>query len=84
MERPRGETGAEVAASRGLIRRARTIAAWVLLLGSLVGWPISLFTFAQDEPPFVLSLSWLAIVIEAASLLTSSQIHEEQKSNGET
>jgi len=58
--------------------RARVIAAWVLLVGSVIGWPLSMLTVARDEPPFVLSLSWLAIVIEALSLLTASQIHEEQ------
>jgi ribose/xylose/arabinose/galactoside ABC-type transport system permease subunit len=58
-------------------KRVRTVVAWVLLAGSLVGWPVSMFTWAKDEPPFILSLSWLAIVIEAASLLTSSQVHEE-------
>lgn len=83
MERARTEAGAGVATSGRLIGRARTVAAWVLLIGSTIGWPVSLFTFAADEPPFVLSLSWLAIVIEAASLLTSSQIHEEQKNGGD-
>lgn len=58
--------------------RARVIAAWVLLVGSLVGWPTSMLTLARHEPPFVLSLSWLAIVIEAASLLTSSQVRADQ------
>ncbi len=82
MGRPRNQAGAAVATSGRLIGRARTVAAWVLLIGSLVGWPVSMLTVAADEPPFVLSLSWMAIVIEAASLLTSSQIHEEQKSTG--
>jgi ribose/xylose/arabinose/galactoside ABC-type transport system permease subunit len=59
-------------------KRARTFTAWVLLVGSLVGWPVSMLTVARHEPPFILSLSWLAIVIEAASLLTSSQVHENQ------
>lgn len=60
------------------MRRARTIAAWILLVGATAGWPISAFTWAKDEPPFVLGLSWLAIIIGAAELLTGSQIHEEQ------
>ncbi|WP_200905204.1 hypothetical protein [Micromonospora sp. RV43] len=66
-----------------ILRRARTIAAWILLIGSAVMWPVSMRTFAKNEPPLVLSLSFLAIVIEAASLLTASQVHEEQarKSN---
>ncbi len=72
----RGSTWPAVNVAR--MRRARTVVAWVLLVGSLVGWPVSVLTLAKDEPVFVLSLSWLAIVLEAASLLTSSQIHEEQ------
>jgi hypothetical protein len=60
-------------------RRARTIAAWVLLIGSIAGWPISALLWAQDEPQFVLGLSFLAIIVESASLLTSSQVHEEQR-----
>jgi ribose/xylose/arabinose/galactoside ABC-type transport system permease subunit len=60
------------------MKRARTIAAWILLVGALIGWPVSVLTVAKAEPPFVLSLSWLAIVIEAGSLLTASQVHENQ------
>ncbi len=63
------------------MNRARTIAAWILLAGSLIGWPLSMFTLARDEPPFVLSLSWLAIVIEAGSLLTASQVREKQSAD---
>lgn len=65
------------------MRRARTVAAWVLLVGSLIGWPVSALTVAKDEPPFVLGLSWLAIVLSAAELLTSSQVHEQQNGDGE-
>jgi uncharacterized membrane protein YfcA len=64
------------------MRRARTITAWILLAGSLAGWPLSAFTFAADEPQAVLALSWIAIIIGAAELLTSSQVHEEQADNG--
>ncbi len=59
------------------MRRARTIGAWVLLVGALVGWPVSMLTVAKDEPPFVLALSWLAIVLTCVDLLTTSQIHQE-------
>ena len=65
------------------MRRARTIAAWTLLAGSVIGWPISALWWARDEPQFVLGLSFLAIIIGAAELLTASQVHEEQgESNG--
>lgn len=59
-------------------RRARTIAAWILLAGSCIGWPLSTLTWARDEPPFVLGLSWLAIILTAWDILTTSQVHEEQ------
>lgn len=59
-------------------RRARVIASWVLLVGSIVGWPLSALTVARHEPQFVLGLSWLAITLTAADLLTSSQVHEQQ------
>lgn len=60
------------------MRRVRTVAASFLLVASLIGWPLSALTWARGEPPFVLGLSWLAIIIESANLLTSSQVHEEQ------
>jgi hypothetical protein len=58
-------------------RRLRTVAAWVLLIGAIVGWPASQLTIARDEPPFTLGLSWLAIILTAADLLSTSQVHEE-------
>lgn len=63
-------------------RRARTIGAWVLFCGSLVGWPLSALTWARGEPQFVLGLSWLAITLTALDLITSSQVHEEQGEQG--
>lgn len=60
------------------LRQLRVVLAWVLLVGSIIGWPLSMLTVARHEPPFVLSLSWLAILIEAMSLLTASQVHRDQ------
>jgi ribose/xylose/arabinose/galactoside ABC-type transport system permease subunit len=60
------------------IRQGKVWFARALLVVSLIGWPLSMLTVAKDEPPFVLSLSWLAIIIEAGTLLTSSQVHKEQ------
>jgi hypothetical protein len=61
------------------VRRARTIAAWILLVGSTVAWPISHFTFAKDEAPVTLALSWFAIVLVAMDLVTSSSMAESVK-----
>ena len=63
------------------LRKARTILAWTLVVGGLVGWPVSALTWARSEPQFVLGLSWLAIILTALDLLTSSQVHEEQGEN---
>jgi hypothetical protein len=64
------------------VNRVRTVIAWILLAGSLIGWPLSMLTFASGEPPVVLSLSWMAIVIEAGSLLTASQVRQTQSEEG--
>lgn len=58
-------------------RAVRTTTAFVAIDAIIILWPLSLFTFAKDEPPFILSLSWMALLIEAFSLLTASQVHEE-------
>lgn len=60
------------------MRRARVALAWVLLGGSIIGWPLSALTLARDEPPFVLGLSWLAILLTSLDLLTTAQVHHEQ------
>lgn len=64
-------------------RRARTIGAWALLAGSCIGWPLSQLTVAKHEPPFTLGLSWLAIILTAADLLSTSQVHEQQGAEDE-
>lgn len=60
------------------MNRARTIAAWILLVGSLIGWPATAVTVFRSEPQGILGLSWLAIIIECGSLLTSSQVRQKQ------
>ena len=62
-------------------RKARTITAWILLVGSLIGWPVSALTWAHGEQQFILGLSWLSVILQCAELLTSSQVHEEQGQN---
>lgn len=64
------------------LRQARVVVAWVMLIGALIGWPLSALTVARDEPQFVLGLSWLAIVVESGTLLTSSQVHRDQSEEG--
>jgi hypothetical protein len=58
--------------------RWRRRIAWVILLVSLIGWPVSMFTVARGEPPFILSLSWLALTLTAADILASTDVRVQQ------
>lgn len=51
----------------------------ILLTSSIVGWPVSAITFARDEPPTVLGLSWFAITVTCLDVLFTSQVHEKQE-----
>jgi hypothetical protein len=63
-----------------MLHRAEVGLAWVLLIGSLIGWPLSALTWARDEPPFILGLSWMAITLTAMDLLKSSRAHRDAES----
>lgn len=58
--------------------RNRVIMARVLLFGSLIAWPVTALTVAKDEPQFVLGLSWFAITLTAADLLSTSDVRDKQ------
>lgn len=59
------------------MERARLILAWVLIAASIVGWPLTLWL--TDEPPFVLSLSWLAITLTAWDILNTTHVRNQQE-----
>lgn len=59
--------------------RARIIGAWVLLIASIIGWPVSALTFAKDEPQFILGLSWLAITLTALDILGTQDVREQHE-----
>ena len=48
-----------------------------LLITALCGWPLSAFTWARDEPQFVLGLSWLALILTSYGNIISSQVNKE-------
>lgn len=58
--------------------KRRVQMAWALLVVSLVGWPVSAFTLASDEPQFVLGLSWLAITLTALDIVSTQDVRKEQ------
>lgn len=60
------------------MERAKIYFAWVLLVVTLVFWPLSLITLAKDEPPFVLSLSWLALTLTAVDILFTAYVSKKQ------
>lgn len=59
-------------------KRVEVGLAVTLLIGSLIGWPLSALTWAKEEPQFILGLSWLAITLTAMDLLKSSRVHKDQ------
>lgn len=62
-----------------MIERLEIWLAWVLLIGSLIGWPVSALTWARHEPQFVLGLSWLAISLTALDFLKNARAHRDLK-----
>lgn len=58
--------------------RLRLYVAWVLLIITLVGWPLSIFTFARDEPPVILSISWLALTLTAWDIIATADVRVKQ------
>lgn len=55
--------------------RAQLILAWVLLVGALIGWPLSQLTVASAEPPFTLGLSWFAVVLSAWNTIVTADVN---------
>ena len=58
--------------------KLRVIAAWILLVAAIIGWPLTQFTVARHEPPFTLALSWLAIILTAADILSTQDVRSKQ------
>jgi uncharacterized membrane protein len=58
--------------------RIRRVIAWSLVALSVVGWPLSQFWLARSEPPFVLALSWLAILLTALDVLQTTDVRVQQ------
>lgn len=46
--------------------------AWTIIIGSLIGWPISAFTVAKGEPPILLAISWLALTFGGYGALVAA------------
>ena len=53
--------------------------AWVLLVGSLIAWPITALTVFRNEPQGVLGLSWAAIILTAIDILSTQDVRDSQE-----
>lgn len=69
----------ESLAKRILSPRNRVRGAAVLLLGSLVLWPITQITVASDEPTFTLALSWFAITLTSLDILATTDVRDSNE-----
>lgn len=58
--------------------RWRRRIALVGVVVTLVGWPLSAFTWASGEPQFVLGLSWLAITLTMLDIAATTDVRTEQ------
>lgn len=60
--------------------RLRLRVALLLLVGSVIGWPLTALTWASGEQQFILGLSWLAIILTAADIASTTDVRREQAS----
>lgn len=67
------------------LEQAELILSLVLFITSLVGWPISMLTWARNVPdPTTLSLSWLALVYAAFTAVLVSLRNRRGKKDAKT
>jgi hypothetical protein len=57
----------------------RRVLAIILLVSSLIGWPVSALTWAKDEPQFILGLSWLAITLTALDIIATTDVRVQHE-----
>jgi hypothetical protein len=57
--------------------KAQLILGWGLLIGSLIGWPVTAMTIFSSEPQGILGLSWGAIVLNAWGIIVACQINKD-------
>jgi len=64
--------------------RSNVRIAWALFAGSLIGWAITAFTIARDEPQVILGISWLAITLTAWDIIRTSNVEAKQEDGDES
>lgn len=59
--------------------KGRLVLAWTMLGAAVVGWPLSAFTFAKDEPMAILGLSWFAIIWTSVDIILTATVSKRQE-----
>lgn len=59
--------------------KVRVKAAWILFILCILGWPISALTWAKEEPPFILGLSWMALAITALDIVATTDVRKKEE-----
>lgn len=62
---------------------ARKRAAILLFWLSLMGWGITQFWLAKDEPPVTMGLSWFAITLTAIDIIATTDVREKTEDESE-
>lgn len=62
--------------------QVRVNGAWILLGVATVAWPVTQLTIAKSEPPFVLGLSWFAIILTCLEIVMTADVRKEQDDDG--
>ena len=52
--------------------------ATVLLIVSVVGWPVTALTVFSKEPQGILGLSWLAVILTAIDILSTQDVRNTE------
>ena len=60
------------------VMRAWTALGWILFIVSLIGWPITAFTIAKNEPQVILAISWVALQLAALNILVTAHTQKAQ------
>jgi hypothetical protein len=63
----------------GVAPQLRRKVALIILIASLVGWPLSAVTIARHEPPVVLAISWLAITLTCLDVLCTTDVRVQDE-----
>ncbi len=57
---------------------------WVVLVVSIVAWPVTALTVFSDEPRGILGLSWAAIIWTAYGNVATAQVNKEVSVQADT